>query len=260
MSAEANTLYSRSQIEQRVRELAPWFHNLDLGGVHTAPEHFLGDYPSVKWRRFEHALPADMTGQSVLDIGCNAGFFSLELKRRGAARVLGVDSDERYLEQARFASEVLELPIELRQLSVYELPRLRERFDWVLFTGVFYHLRYPLLALDLVREHVVGKGKRMVFQSMLRGSNEVTELAPDYPFEEHDIFDAPGYPHMSFVEHSYCDDPTNWWIPNRACIEAVLRSAGFEILSRPEDEVYVCQPNDAPRDWHERVLLERTAP
>ena len=69
--------------------LGPWFHNIDLGGVQTAPDHFLGDYPAVKWRRFAHAIPADLSGKTVLDIGCNGGFYSLEMKRRGAARVLG---------------------------------------------------------------------------------------------------------------------------------------------------------------------------
>jgi ribosomal protein L11 methylase PrmA len=56
--------------------------------------------------RFAHAVPEDLTGRTVLDIGCNAGFYAIEMKRRGAARVVGVDSDERYLDQARFAAEV----------------------------------------------------------------------------------------------------------------------------------------------------------
>jgi tRNA (mo5U34)-methyltransferase len=105
--------------------------------------------------------------------------------------------------------------------------------------GVLYHLRHPLLALDLLHEHVVGD--LLVFQSMLRGSTEVEPLAEDYPFSETEIFRRPGYPHMSFVEHQYCGDPTNWWIPNRACVEAMLRSAGFEIIDRPEAEVYLCR-------------------
>ena len=69
--------------------LGPWFHNIDLGGVMTAPDHFLGDYPAVKWRRFAHAIPADLGGKTVLDIGCNAGFYSMQMKARGASRVLG---------------------------------------------------------------------------------------------------------------------------------------------------------------------------
>src|SRR3954447_25034727 len=141
---------SPEQIRERVGELGQWFHNLDLRGVQTAPQHALGDYPSCKWRHFAHALPADLRGRTVLDIGCNAGFYSIELKRRGAERVLGIDSDEGYLAQARFAAQVCGVDIELRCLSVYDVDRLRERFDIVLFMGVLYHLRHPLLALDLI--------------------------------------------------------------------------------------------------------------
>lgn len=242
-SAPASGL-RREDIAARVAALGPWFHNLDLGGVRTAPDHFLGDYPSLKWRRFAHAIPADLRGRSVLDIGCNAGFYSIEMKRRGADRVVGVDTDETYLAQARFAAEVSGVEIELRKMSVYEIADLRECFDLVLFMGVLYHLRHPLLALDLLREHVV-KGT-LVFQSMLRGAWDVAPLLPDYPFDEVAIFDDPGYPRIHFVEHAYTGDPTNWWIPNRACVEAMLRSAGFEIADHPEPEVYICHRRGVP--------------
>ena len=227
------------EIERRVNELGPWFHNLSLAGVQTAPNHFLGDYPSSKWRNFQNAIPTDLKGLTVLDIGCNGGFYSLEMKRRGAKRVLGIDHDGQYLKQARFAAEVLNLEIAFEQMSVYELPRLRERFDLVLFMGVFYHLRYPLLALDLLRQYVTKDW--FVFQSMLRGSRTVAQLDDDYAFWERAVFDQPGFPKMHFVEHSYSQDPTNWWIPNRACAEAVLRSAGFKIEAVPEAEVFICR-------------------
>jgi tRNA (mo5U34)-methyltransferase len=230
---------SRTEIRERVEALGPWFHNLDLGGVATAPDHFLGDYPRFKWRHFADAIPADLTGRSVLDIGCNAGFYSLEMKRRGAERVLGIDFDEAYLAQARFAAEVAGADIEFRQLSVYDVGTLGESFDIVLFMGVLYHLRHPLLALDLVREHVARD--LMVFQSMQRGSNEAPALEENYPFWNAELFDEPGFPKLHFIEHRYADDPTNWWVPNRACTEAMLRSAGFEIAAHPEDEVYICR-------------------
>jgi tRNA (mo5U34)-methyltransferase len=226
-------------IRHRVAELGDWFHNLDLQGVQTAPNHFLGDYPAIKWRRFAHAIDGDLNGKTVLDIGCNAGFYSLEMKRRGARRVVGIDSDPAYLEQARFAAEVSGLTIEFAQMSVYDLPDLKERFDLVLFMGVLYHLRYPLLALDLIRRHVAKE--TMVFQSMLRGSREVEPIASDYPFTESDIFDRHGFPRLHFIEKRFANDDTNWWIPNRACAEAMLRCAGFAITDHPEDEVYICR-------------------
>jgi tRNA (mo5U34)-methyltransferase len=238
-SNAASITWSRQQIEQRVDQLGQWFHNMNLQGVQTAPHHFLGDYPACKWQTFGHAVPADLRGKSVLDIGCNAGFYSLEMKKRGAERVVAVDSDPAYLAQARFAAEVNGADIEFRQLDVYRIAELREQFDLVLFMGVLYHLRHPLLALDLLYEHVVGD--TLVFQSLMRGSTEVLPLERDYPFWETGVFEETGYPSMYFVEHRYSHDPTNWWIPNRACAEAMLRSAGFDIVEHPEGEVYICR-------------------
>jgi tRNA (mo5U34)-methyltransferase len=232
-------ILSPEEIRRRAQALGPWFHNLDLNGVRTAPEHFLGDYPAVKWKSFADAIPKDLSGKSVLDIGCNGGFYSIEMKKRGATRVLGVDFDEDYLAQARFAAQVTGLDIEFRKLSVYDVGALGERFDVVLFMGVLYHLRHPLLALDLLYEHAVGD--LLVFQSMQRGSKDVEEVAENYDFWQTEMFDRAAYPKLHFIENRYADDPTNWWVPNAACAEAMLRSAGFTIVAHPEDEVYVCR-------------------
>src|SRR4051794_9600043 len=102
-------------------ELAPWFHNLHLpDGRQTAPDHPLGDFPAWKWRELTPHLPDDLSGKRALDIGCNAGFYSFELARRGAD-VLAIDLDERYLRQAGWARGELGLDerVELRRMSVY---------------------------------------------------------------------------------------------------------------------------------------------
>ena len=237
-------LVSKDEIRRRAEALGPWFHNIELNGVWTAPQHFLGDYPAVKWRSFAGAIPQDLTGKSVLDIGCNGGFYSIEMKKRGAARVLGIDSDDDYLAQARFAADVTGHDIEFRKLSVYDVGALSERFDVVLFMGVLYHLRHPLLALDLIHAHVAKN--LFVFQSMQRGSRDIDPVQENYTFWQTEHFDRPGYPKMHFIEHRYADDPTNWWAPNAAAVEAMLRSSGFEILQHPEDEVYVCRRLEAP--------------
>lgn len=251
----------------RVEALAPWFQNIDLGGgIRTAPDHFLGNYPGFKFRRFADALPDHLEGKSVLDIGCNAGFYSVEMKKRGAGRVLGIDSDERYLAQARLASEALGHPdIEYRNLSVYDVAALGEKFDWVIFMGVLYHLRHPLLALDLIREHVAGE--MMLFQTMQQGSEAVTEVPEDHPFHKPgtfdppDFFDDPGYPMMHFIEHSFAHDWSNWWAPNAACSQAMLRAAGFTIEAQPEAEVYICRVAPVPYAQHgPAAVYPRKAP
>jgi tRNA (mo5U34)-methyltransferase len=235
---------SLEALRQAVDALGPWFHNIDLGGVLTAPDHVLGDYPALKWRRFAHVLPADLSGKTVLDIGCNGGFYSIQMKCRGAARVLGIDLDPVYLRQARFAADAIGLDIEFAQLSAYDVATLAERFDVVLFLGVLYHLRHPLLALDLIREHVVRD--LFVCQSMQRGDLDEERVDEDYPFSERAIFESRGFPRLSFIERRYAGDISNWWIPNRAGTAAMLRSAGFVIEANPEEEVFVCRPVDPP--------------
>jgi tRNA (mo5U34)-methyltransferase len=239
----------RHNLGATIASLGPWFHNLRINGHETAPEHFLGDYPSAFFKRFAHVVPADLSGWRVLDIGCNAGFYAFEMKRRGAAHVVGIDAEPLYLRQARFAAQQLGLAgdVEFLEGSVYDVARLKARFDLVLFMGVLYHLRYPLLALDLLREYAVGK--LLLFQTMVRGRDGDEQVQPDYPFEERAQFDRPGFPKMHFIEHRYAGDASNWWIPNHAAAEAMLRSAGFEILANPDPEVFLCRPGPAPRPW-----------
>jgi tRNA (mo5U34)-methyltransferase len=231
----------KAEIERRVAELGPWFHDLDLHGVRTAPDHFLHEYPAKKYAKFAHVIPADLTGKTVLDIGCNAGFYSLEMKRRGAARVVGIDHDERYLEQARYAASVLGArDVEFRRLEVWDVASLAERFDLVIFMGVLYHLRHPLLALDLIHEHVAGD--LLLFQSLQAGQKGMFKPEHDYEFFAGLLeFDRPEWPRMHFIEQRYAGDPTNWWVPNEAASAGMLRAAGFDIVDHPETDVFLCR-------------------
>jgi tRNA (mo5U34)-methyltransferase len=233
---------NEERLAQRIAALGEWFHNLDLYGVRTAPHHFLGDFPNIKWQPINKAIPQDLTGARVLDIGCNAGFYSIQMKQRGASQVLGIDVDDRYLNQARFAADTLGLDIEFRKCSAYSADEIPGQFDYVFFMGVFYHLRYPLFALDKIIKKV---GEKLVFQTMIRGSEEARSWDADYPFWNKEIFRDPHFPAMYFIEKSYSHDYTNWWIPNRPAVEAMLRSSGLEILEHPESETWICEPRRA---------------
>ena len=94
----------------------------------------------------------------------------------------------------------------------------------------------------------------LVFQSMQRGAREVEPIREDYGFWDFAAFDRPGFPRLHFVEHRYAGDPTNWWIPNRACVEALLRSAGFEVVAHAEEEVFVCRRKEPPPGEEPRAV------
>ncbi len=231
-------------LPDEVAALGPWFHNLHLpGGVRTAPEHPLGDFPSYKWREFADCLPTDLNGARALDIGCNAGYYTFELARRGAS-VLGIDHDQHFLTQARWAAEQLGLSarVELRQMDVYDLARVSESFDVVLFLGVLYHLRYPLLGLDLVAERTRGT---LVLQTLTRPVAQTREIPADLPFDDRHQLADPAWPSMAFIEHRLADDPTNWWAPTPAAVEGMVRSTGMRVVDRPGYEIWVCE-REAP--------------
>lgn len=220
-------------------EYAPWFHNLHLpDGGQTAPGHPLGDFPSDQWWQIAPHLPLDLTGWSVLDVGCNAGFYSFELAKRGAY-VTAVEPDPHFLSQAKWAARQfgLEGRISFRNTGVYELARSAEVYDLVLFMGVFYHLRHPLLALDILAAKT---RQLMVFQSLTMPGDAVFGTPPDLEFDHREVMLCDGWPKMAFIEKSLAGDPTNWWAPNHACVEAMLRSSGMEVISRPGLEVYLC--------------------
>lgn len=247
------TALAQPTLRQQIDSLGDWFHNFEIHGEWTAPGHFLGDYPNVKWKYMSRAFPQDLAGASVLDIGCNAGFYSIHLKQRGAGRVLGIDLDDRYLAQARFAARELALDIEFEKRSVYDVDQIAGQFDYVLFLGVFYHLRYPLLALDKIVTKVRGK---LFFQTMLRGSLDSYQAKDDYDFWDKAVFKDKDFPQAYFIEKSYSNDYTNWFIPNRSGAEAMLRSAGLAITSHPESETWVCEPVSAQRDGKFIVEME----
>lgn len=241
MAQPERSNHDRSATEGAVAKLQPWFHNLHLpDGTQTAPDHPLGDFPAYKWHELASALPADLCGQSALDVGCNAGFYSFELARRGA-QVTAIDSNPHYLQQARWAAAQFRLEdrIQFRQQQVYDLARDREQYDLVLFLGVLYHLRYPLLGLD-----VVAKKARSLFylQSLTMPGTEIARDIDGLGFAERQRMLEPGWPRMAFIEGRFANDPTNWWAPNHACIEAMLRSCGMRVIARPGHELYVCVP------------------
>lgn len=231
------------EVPGAIAELGPWFHNLHLpDGRETAPGHPLGDFPAFKWTQIEGCLPADLSDARALDIGCNAGFYSFQLAARGA-EVLALDLDDHYLEQGRWAAQYLdpEGRVEFRQGSVYDLVDVEGRFDVVLFMGVLYHLRYPLLALDVVAERVGGK---LVLQTMTMPGAESGDTPEDLEIGERRKLLEPGWPRAAFVENRLAGDPTNWWAPDAACVEAMARSAGLRIGERPGHEIWICERDE----------------
>jgi len=233
-----------TDLSRAVEQLGPWFHNLHLpDGSQTCPNHSLGDFPNFKWQKLHAFFPTDLRGATVLDIGCNAGFYSIEFARRGAV-VTAIDVDEHYLAQARWASGVFGVSdrITFQQAQVYSLSRADRRWDIVLFLGVLYHLRYPMLGLDIVSRCV---GKQLVVQSLSAPVEERFVVPEDLELSHRAPLSEPGWPKLSFIEHRLAGDRTNWWAANPQCLEAMLRSSGLRIVAVPLHEFLMCEPDPA---------------
>jgi tRNA (mo5U34)-methyltransferase len=240
-----------AELQEQIRKLEPWFHNFHLpDGTETAPNHPLGDFPTFKWRKIAPYLPENLAGWQALDIGCNAGFYTFELAKRGAS-VIGTDVDDKYLRQAHWAASQfnLESKICFRKESIYELGRDSDTFDLVVFMGLFYHLRYPLLGLDIAARRA---RRLLVFQSLTIPDVETASDITDHAVSLEGLarrteLAAPGWPRMAFIEGSFAGDPTNWWIPNRSGVQSMLRSCGLKIKAEPDEEIFVCEPTPAQK-------------
>jgi SAM-dependent methyltransferase len=152
-----------------------------------------------------HGFPGDFAGRTVLDVGCNAGFYSFVAKLRGARAVLGLEVLPHYFAQAELLREILGVDVEFqRQDGHAALPEVG-RFDIVLNTGLLYHLQNPM---DLLVKMASLTGEMMYLE---------TELLTDPAYAEY----------AWFIEGEYCSDRTNWWIYGPTCVGRMVRAAGF---------------------------------
>ncbi|OFV94208.1 MAG: hypothetical protein A3H28_08390 [Acidobacteria bacterium RIFCSPLOWO2_02_FULL_61_28] len=236
-------LKSREQIEKEVRNLGWWYQHFALpSGVLTGNGQEPSYRPETRWNLLEPYVPEDLSGQTVLDVGGNAGYFSVQMKLRGAKKCVLVESYVEFARQAEFVAKQFGVKMEIvnEDIHTYCLTT-EERFDYVLFLGLFYHLKYPVLALDRLAEMTK---RRMFFQSHLIGSEEETPVEKgNYERGADDqIINDPAFPRMSFIEQLYNGDPTNWWIPNYGALEPLLRSAGMKVIGRPHSQLLVAEP------------------
>ncbi|HSB29486.1 MAG TPA: DUF1698 domain-containing protein [Pyrinomonadaceae bacterium] len=236
---------TREETLSRLEQLQPWFHCIDLGhGLVTKTESVMGepiDHPAGVWQTIKKSLPQDLTGKSVLDVGCNAGFYSIEAKRRGAKRVLGVDGQRQHVRQAVFVRQMLGLDIEYRRLNVYELSQRNiGEFDITLALGLIYHLKHLVLALENLYA---------VTRELL-----IVETAIMPPRRTPEAFT---HPLGRLVPLAYLDNPPdakeqvfNWFLPSVEALTALLRTVGFaeiEVVEvKDERAVVLCHKGETP--------------
>lgn len=199
------------ELADQVRSL-PWIHTIDLGNGLVTP----GAWPPSPLI-LRALAEIDFRGAKVLDIGCWDGLWSFEAEKRGAREVHATDdvSQRPHGDQPTFqvAHQALRSRVHYYpHLCVYDLDAWDERdFDIVLFLGVYYHLKNPLLALDRVRGAMRQGGMAVIEGEVLHGRRD---CLAQYLYRD--------------VHKS---DPTNWWLPSVPCLHQWMESSGFEVVN-----------------------------
>ena len=244
---------NRRKLAKAAENVGFWWHSIDLGNGVVTPGRKTADQLAAEWDSLE--LP-DLRGKTVLDIGAWDGYFSFEAERRGAARVVALDHymwsmdiprQQQYWEECWTTGKVPEpyhtLPELWRpdalpgkagfdtahraresrveavvgDIMTVDLDRLGT-FDVVLFLGVLYHVRHPLLALE-----------------------RLARLTNDLLVIETEAVAVPGFEHHAFCEffesNELNGDVSNWWAPNRRAVVGMCRAAGFDTVESREDTV-----------------------
>ena len=233
--------HTPEDVERAVRALGWWYQHFQLpSGVWTGDGREPAYEPEDRWRLLESFVPADLSGKTVLDVGGNAGYFSVQMKARGAKRCVLVEPFGEFTAQAEFVAAQFGVKLEIVQEDIHAYClTTRDRFDYVLFLGTFYHLKYPVLVLDRLAQMT---RERLYFQT----HTSDTTSAED---EESSL------PKLAFVEGSYRGDYTNWWIPDHAALEPLIRSAGLRVAAHPHPEVVVADPAEQPGYARYRRLI-----
>lgn len=235
---------NRKKLLDELPTLGTWHHIIDLGdGIVTSKNLRAAYEPERRWKLIEPYIPKDLSGKSVLDLGCNSGYFSMKMKKQGAARVVAVDQFDNAIKQTTFISKWfnVELDIIQQDAHVYCLTT-DERFDYVIYLGLFYHLKYGTLVLDRLAEMTKSK---LFFETVIIGPTiSKYEAKEMFTSDRKGMLTSNEYPKMFFIEKGMNKDHTNWWFPNNSAVFSLLRNARLKIIARPSRVVFVCEPDN----------------
>ena len=209
---------------------ASWYHSFEvLPGIITPGKHFTDAAATLNDR---YNLSHNLEGMRALDIGALDGPYTFELERRGA-EVVAMDLKDPGRTGFNTAKAVRGSKAQYIQGNVYDLSRLiNGKFDLILFFGVWYHLKHPLVAFSEISKLLSDDGMLLLEGECLRNYVEFPgEGEAENPSELVRAMAESSLPITLFYADRYKGDKTNWFIPNLACILEWLRSSGFELTS-----------------------------
>ena len=202
---------NRKRLIRKIVEIGPWFHSIDVGEnirtreIAPLPGPQPDNHPRDRWVDLESAIPVDLSGKRVLDIGCADGFYTLEFARRNAREVVAVDPWKKHIIRVEWLREHFDLhnitPVvgSIEQCTVESVGK----FDMVFMLGLLYHLKDPLTGLQAV-----------------------SELSTVLYLETISIFDEER-PYLYLKPPQEGVHHISKWIPTTRCIQEMLKTVGF---------------------------------
>jgi len=210
-----------------------WYQQIPLGdGQHTPGED---NFTESKLPMLQ--MPEDLSGRSVLDIGCSEGFFGREAERRGAARILGIDKAEQLVEKNALLREITGSRMTYEEKSIYALDPAQDGvFDLVIFLSVFQHLDHPFRALDVI--------------AAITSTTAIMEIPVAVALENDTAFQS-----EPFAVTRRSNKDRRIFLPNEAMLSEMLSDAGFAAT----DRITRHRPREVPgydgRFRQERLIL-----
>ncbi len=206
----------QDDVNEQIVNVGPWFHNIEITpGVYTrqiapSPGPQPNNHPLARWQVFENEFPRDLSGARVLDIGCADGFFSIELAKRGA-RVVAQDAARKMIDRLNFAASKMGYSslIDARVGGVEDLD-VTEKFDFVVFLGLLYHLKHPFLGLE-----------------------KISKLSDKVYLESAVDLGAEPYMYLKPPQEGVHYIPK--WFPTKSCIVQMLKFVDFTNIQELDD-------------------------
>ena len=193
--------FSEAEVKKSMNSVS-WYHSIEINGM--MPIDIRTSLQYQMWAA--QNIPDDLSGKSVLDIGCADGFYSFLAESRGAKRVVAVD----FMKWDGFdvAKKLLDSKVEHKILKVEHLEELKEKFDVIFFFGVYYHLANPVDALQKIFLKVNDGGNAFLAGHIVDSGESLMCYYDE--FEMHP------------------NDDSNWWAASPSCITQIAKRVGFK--------------------------------
>lgn len=212
----------------RVAEHKTWYHRIEVYPGVVTPG--INDTQKNIDILDGIGLPADVRGKRVLDIGAADGALSFLMEQRGASEVVAIDYRTAGKNGFQIASELLGSKAQYHVDNIYNLtPGRYGEFDILLFLGVLYHLRNPLLAMDRLRDLARPGAMLFVETHLINNSFQMSDgsTQPLTNLNE-ELVSAPIW--QFYPKDALNNDATNKWAPNMAGLKAIVEEAGFKVV------------------------------